>query len=133
MIMNIPTWAYAVAAYFLLRPKGGESASTDIPPKKPVAVKGEAWTPAPTPITLQTDTRYFARLSVPSIATAEMIKDKFESIGFKDVLVWMGAPPASAPSSTKGQSGPFVLGTWGKPTRTTTLASEIAEAWVEAS
>jgi len=164
--MKIPTWLLAVGAYLLLRPKGGESASTDIPPKKaapgaakPVEVApgvvvtaptdpkapvkitgrrvgrvGDGWAAMSKPVSLQTDTRYFARLAlsgIESVATASMIREKLESVGFKDVHVWMDDPPESAPDGVKGKPGPFVLGTWSNPPRTANLVSEIAEMWGE--
>jgi hypothetical protein len=108
--MKIPTWLYLVGAYFLLRPKGGESASTDIPPKP----------------------RYFARLvlhGTESLASAGDVQKKFQGLGFSDVHVWMDDPPRSWPSP--GAKGPFVLGTWSGPATEVTLPAEVVECWVE--
>ena len=127
--MKIPVWAYAVIAYLVHRPKGGESAATDIPPK-PAKVKGaDGWTPYAG--SLATGTRYFARLvlhGTESLARAKDVQEKFESLGFSDVHVWMDGAPKSWPGSVPG---PFVLGTWGGPLRTVFLPGEIVECWVE--
>jgi hypothetical protein len=106
-----------------------------IAPYVPGAVHGDAWVATGTALVLQPDTRYFARLALSGLesagATAGAIKEKFKSVGFRDVYVWMDKVPVNLPDGARGKSGPFVMGTWNGAAQTANLPHQVAEVWME--
>ena len=107
--MKIPSWVWwAAAAYLLFKPKEEGEGPAAIPPKpapKPAVHGVGGWAYAPVPLTLQPNTRYFARISLSpdqashsSMIIRGAIKAGLEHHGFSDVYVWMTTAPAGMPT-----------------------------------
>ena len=89
------------------------------------------------PTTLQQGQRYRAKLELSgfeSLASASMIAQQFQTLGFSNPTVYMDVSqlPSDWPTLTAVNAGPnsrFVEGIWGRPTATIPRPPQIQLAW----